>query len=217
MNKSDTIGFLAAALAAAQGELKPAGMNAQNPFLKSKFADLGAVIEAVRPTLAKHNLSFAQFPVNDGERIGLETILMHSSGEWLSDAVYLPMGEEKGKSLAQVAGSVITYLRRYALSAVLGAYADEDTDGAQAPRTQQAKPQAAPAAPVQWTRDMAEWEPFAAVAKELGFNLEGVKEILQVTNIHDYKGTREQAEKEIRKVAALPPMKIGKGIPAMTK
>jgi hypothetical protein len=214
MNKSDTIGKLAAALSKAQSQMEPAKKDTKGNF--GKFADLGEVIDTIRRVSTPNGLSFSQFPVGDAAGVGVSTILMHESGEWLSDTIYLPATEEMGKrNGAQAAGGNITYLRRYALASVFGVYADEDTDGNQTARhTPQAKPQAAP---VQWTRDMAEWEPFAAVAKELGFNLEGVKEILQVTNIHDYKGTREQAEQEIRKVAALPPVKIGKGIPAMTK
>lgn len=129
MNQSPTIEMLAKALAEAQGELKPVAMNSVNPFLKNKYADLGAVIDAVRPVLAKHGLAVAQFPFNDPGGIGIETILMHTSGQWLSERVSLPLSDEKGKSAAQVAGSIVTYLRRYALSAVLGVYADEDADG----------------------------------------------------------------------------------------
>lgn len=129
MNRSDTLGALAAALSAAQAELRPAAMNATNPFLKSKYADLGSVIDAARPVLAKNGLSYSQLPIGDGATIGVETILMHSSGEWVASQISLPAMEERGKSAAQVAGSIITYLRRYALAAALGIYADEDTDG----------------------------------------------------------------------------------------
>lgn len=129
MNKSDSIKNLSAALTQAQAEMPAVKMNSTNPFLKSKFADLGAVIESTRPHLAKFGLSISQFPSNDGANIALRTIIMHSSGEWLEDVISLPLGEEKGKSNAQVAGSVITYLRRYSWSAVCGVYADEDTDG----------------------------------------------------------------------------------------
>lgn len=151
MKKSDSIGNLATALAMAQGELKPANKDATNPFLKNKFADLGSVIEAVRPVLAKYGLSFVQIPVNADDAIGVETILIHSSGEWLGDAVYLPLDEEKGISRSQVAGKVITYLRRYALSAVLGVYADEDTDGNATGRMNQQAPRPVvkPTPPVQ--------------------------------------------------------------------
>jgi len=54
----------------------------------------------------------------------------HHEGHGRTDhAEVNEVGEERGKSTAQVAGSVITYLRRYALAAILGIYADEDTDG----------------------------------------------------------------------------------------
>lgn len=129
MQHSDTLGALAGALNAAQAELKPAAMNATNPFLRNRYADLGAVIEAAALPLAKYGLSYSQHPTGSGGRIGVETILMHNSGEWLSSTIELDALEERGKSAAQVAGSIITYLRRYALAAVLGIYADEDTDG----------------------------------------------------------------------------------------
>lgn len=129
MQKSDSLKTLSEALAKAQSEMPKVKFNSVNPFLKNKFADLGAVIEASRPVLAKHGLSVTQFPTSEGDKIGVTTILLHSSGEWISDTVTMQAAEEKGKSAAQVAGSVITYLRRYSWSAVLGLYADEDTDG----------------------------------------------------------------------------------------
>ena len=65
MNKSESIKNLAAALARAQSEMPVAVFDATNPFLKSKYASLGAVIQASRPILAKHKLSLVQFPVSD--------------------------------------------------------------------------------------------------------------------------------------------------------
>ena len=129
MDKSETIASLAKALSLAQGEMKPAAMNATNPFLKNRYADLGSIIEAARPVMAKNGLTFSQLVYRDETGIGVETVLMHASGEWISSRLSVEVGEERGKSTAQVAGSVITYLRRYALAAILGIYADEDTDG----------------------------------------------------------------------------------------
>ena len=129
MTKSDTTTKLFAALTKAQGEFKPVGFDAQNAFLKNKYATLGAIIEAHRSTLAKHGLSIVQMPINEGEQIGIETVLAHESGEWLANRFVMAIGEEKGKSAAQVAGSILTYLRRYSLGAFLNAYADEDNDG----------------------------------------------------------------------------------------
>jgi hypothetical protein len=143
MNKSETIGELAASLAKAQANIKPAIMNAVNPFLKNRYADLGAVIDACRQPLAANGLSVVQPVVMTETSIGVETILMHTSGEWISSTITLPMGEERGKSAAQVAGSIITYLRRYSLAAMVGVYADEDTDGQKSEK--KTEPEKAPA------------------------------------------------------------------------
>jgi hypothetical protein len=130
MNKSETIAKLAEALSRAQAEMPAAKFNSVNPFLKNKYADLGSIIDTAKPVLGKFGLAVTQLPINDGEgRVGVETVLTHASGEWLSTQFSLPLADEKGKSNAQVAGSIITYLRRYSLAAILGMYSDEDTDG----------------------------------------------------------------------------------------
>ena len=129
MNKSDSITKLATALVKAQSEMGVAKMNAVNPFLKNRYADLGSVIDAVKPVLNKHGISYVQHVSALNERVSVETILLHESGEWLGESISLELGIEKGKSAAQVAGSIITYLRRYSLAAICGIYADEDTDG----------------------------------------------------------------------------------------
>ncbi len=64
MTQSQSITHLAAALAKAQAEMPVAVFDATNPFLKSKYASLGAVIQSSRPILAKHNLSLIQFPIS---------------------------------------------------------------------------------------------------------------------------------------------------------
>ncbi len=129
MITSDTIKELASALCQAQAEMPAAPLNSTNPFFKSKYADLGSIIKTAQPILAKCGLSVSQHPVSDGGCLGVTTLLMHNSGEWMESTVYLPMGDEQSKNMAQAAGSVISYLRRYSLAAVLGMYADEDTDG----------------------------------------------------------------------------------------
>jgi len=129
MNKSPSISKLADALSKAQAEMPAVKMNATNPFLKNKYADLGAVIEATRPILTKNGLSISQFPTSDGDRIGLTSILMHTSGEWLEDTIFISPSDSKGLSVAQSAGVVISYLRRYQWQSIIGVYSDEDTDG----------------------------------------------------------------------------------------
>jgi len=140
MNKSESISKLAVALSKAQAEFPVVKFDGVNPFLKNKYATLGAVIETARPVLAKHELSVMQSPVNEGDKIGVTTLLLHSSGEFIEDTIYLPASESKGLSVAQSAGVVISYLRRYSLQAFLNMYADEDTDGHKAESKQDEKP-----------------------------------------------------------------------------
>ncbi len=128
MEKSATIGKIAQALAKAQGELPSVKFDAQNPFLKNKYATLGAVIETARPILARNELAVVQSPVNADGQIGVTTLITHSSGEWLQDTIFISTSDSKGLSVAQSAGVVISYLRRYSLQAFLNMYADEDTD-----------------------------------------------------------------------------------------
>lgn len=124
MNKSDSIKSLAIAMCKAQSQMGGAHKGANNPFFKSKYADLGAVIEAVKMPFADNGLSYVQFPIEEGGRIGIETILMHESGEWLSNSFTVQLTKQD----AQGAGSVITYCRRYGLQAVAG-IPSEDDDG----------------------------------------------------------------------------------------
>ena len=133
MNKSESITHLAAALAKAQAEMPVAVFDATNPFLKSKYASLGAVIHASRPILAKYKLSLIQFPISDDNGIGVESILTHESGEFIAERISIPLTEEKGKTKVQCAGSTLTYLRRYSWASILGMYSDEDSDGGNLP------------------------------------------------------------------------------------
>jgi len=130
MEQSESIGALAKALSQAQGEMKPALMNASNPFLKNRYADLGSVIEAVRPILAKYSLAFTQHAESTLDRwVSVTTQIMHESGEWQRSSLGMLLVDVKGQSPAQAMGSQVTYMKRYGLTGVFGIYADEDTDG----------------------------------------------------------------------------------------
>jgi hypothetical protein len=129
MRTSESIKSISVALVKAQAEMPLVPMNTENPFYHSKFADLGSVIKTTRPILAKNGLSITQWPTTseDGQ-VGLTTRLLHESGEWFEDTVFIKSLPEQ-KNPAQAAGITITYLKRYCWSAVLGIYTDEDTDG----------------------------------------------------------------------------------------
>ena len=137
------LGPLFAALAKAQGQMKVALKDSANPFFKSKYADLTSVWEACREALSVNGLSVVQFPVNDGELVGIKTILGHSSGTFLESVVY----SKPTKPGPQELGSVLTYLRRYALAAAVGVTADDDDGNAGNGRAEgKAPPQAAASA-----------------------------------------------------------------------
>jgi hypothetical protein len=121
--QSRSIGKLGEALAKAQTEIENAVADSTNPHFRSKYADLASVREAAKP-IAKHGLAVVQQVVSLGSAIGVRTVLLHTSGEWLASTVYV----EPDKPGPQAAGSVITYLRRYSLAAALG-IAQEDDDG----------------------------------------------------------------------------------------
>ena len=140
--RSESIKELATALAKAQGELRAAEMTATNPFLKNKYADLGSIIKAAQAPLANNGLAIVQ-PVSDnGDIVTVETLLMHQSGEWISERISSPATKENGISAVQSMGKIITYLRRYSYASMLGVYGEEDTDGNDDPKPEKKQPAA---------------------------------------------------------------------------
>lgn len=139
MLKSDQINELASALAKAQAEMKPAAFDSTNPHFKSKYASLASVWEACKGPLSKNGLSVSQ-GLNEAGM--LETILMHTSGQYLISA----MRVSSEKQTMQSMGSALTYAKRYSLSAMVGIVSDEDDDAnsADAPRVVAAPRKQAP-------------------------------------------------------------------------
>jgi len=91
-----------------------------------KYADLPEIFKVINPLLKKHGIGFAQ-PI---EGNSIKTIIFHiESGETLESITEIPQNVElKGMNSFQVLGSAITYIRRYALSSILGLITDKDTD-----------------------------------------------------------------------------------------
>jgi hypothetical protein len=136
MTKSDSIKNLAVDLGAFQAAVENVTKDAVNPFFKSKYASLEHIITQVKPLLAKNGLSYVQFPdVIDGQA-GLTTMLIHFSGEWIAATSPLSMKDVT----PQGQGSAITYMRRYALSSILGIATEDDDDGNVASAKVEAKP-----------------------------------------------------------------------------
>ena len=142
MNQSDSIANLTLALSTVQGKMSHAVKDSANPFFKSKYADLESVWGACRELLSQNGLAVMQFPglYSDLDKsMSLTTIISHKSGEWLSQEMSVPcgmLGRDGALKLdAQAAGSALTYMRRYALAAVVGVVqADDDGNAASSPK-----------------------------------------------------------------------------------
>lgn len=135
MKTSESIKQLSAALLKAQRSIKFASKDAKNPHFKSTYADLPAVIDAIKPALNDAGLVFLQtFSPSEAGFIAVTTRLMHETGEWIEDTATVPLP----KSDPQGYGSAATYARRYSLAAITGLYQDDD-DGNAASNTKPAQ------------------------------------------------------------------------------
>ena len=116
---------IAASLVKAQKAFGPALKTKTNPHLKSKYADLSNVIEAVIDALHENGIMLTQHTHETESGVCVETVFIHESGEVYSTGkLHLPAQ----KNDPQGYGSALTYARRYALMAACG-IAPEDDDG----------------------------------------------------------------------------------------
>ena len=142
MNQSENIETLAAALAKAQGIIANPAFDAINPHFKNRYATLGAHIDAVRGAFPANGLSVVQaIETPERDRVSLTTRILHSSGQWIESTVSASTGAK-----VQEIGSTVTYLRRYALAAIVGIVGEEDDDGESDRSTRERAPAARPAA-----------------------------------------------------------------------
>ena len=135
MKMSETIAELATALSIAQGQIEDAAKTVKNEFYKSKYADLASVRAAVRQPFADNGLSVVQFPRTVTGGVEVETMLLHKSGEFMAETLFMPVKHEP-----HPIGSGISYARRYALMSIANLAADDDDGNA----AQTAKPVAEP-------------------------------------------------------------------------
>lgn len=121
--QSEELKDLYTALSKAQGEYAPVNYNRENPYFKSQYADLDAIIKAVRPALTKYGLAFVQqMRFNPEGMTILHSRLTHSSGQWIeSRARIIPP-----KNDIQTFGSTLTYHKRYAAISLLGVTISHD-------------------------------------------------------------------------------------------
>ena len=182
MNRSESIKELATALNKAQSEMSGAKKKADNPFFKSKYADLAEVIQCIKEPFMNNGLSYSQFPIATDGFAGVETIIMHNSGEWISNELLLKCSKNDPQGM----GSGITYARRYSLQSACGLPSEDDDGNAATSRT-----------PVKPTYQAPQPQPIASKASIIkAFEQSTTKEILQAKfnkaeDIAEYKGDSE--------------------------
>lgn len=191
------------AMAAAQGEFTTVEKGKDNPFFKSKYAPLDAIIEMIRPILPKHGLSVIQFTdvPESGNGVIVETIITHSSGQFISGKLLMPLA----KVDPQGAGSALTYGRRYGLAAALGIVSDEDVDGNTTPPPTEKKtapPKQEPPPKTEMTESQAKYFPRCKAALDALYGtdtLAKVAKIEEMTKWEKEDGTVLPGVKDYRK------------------
>jgi hypothetical protein len=116
---------IAPAFVAAKKAFGPALKDKANPAFRSKYADLGACIDAVEDALLANGIAFFQETSEDASGVTVETVFLHESGEFLRcGKLHVPASKQDPQGY----GSALTYCRRYSLMAACG-IAPEDDDG----------------------------------------------------------------------------------------
>lgn len=124
MLRSESVSNIAPAILKAQREIGSAVKGASNPFFKSKYADLGAVMEACKEAFNKNGISILQPVLTDENNMTfVQTVLLHESGEFISSNMKIAVKTENDP---QAQGSAISYARRYSLQSMAFIPAEDD-------------------------------------------------------------------------------------------
>ena len=99
-------------------QIDPISKDSKNPFFKSKYFDVNALIGVVRPILTENNLVLLQ-PIVENQVYSI--IIDTDTSEQVESSLILPNIQDPQKL-----GSAITYYRRYTLQSLLGLQAEDD-------------------------------------------------------------------------------------------
>ncbi|MCK5192285.1 MAG: ERF family protein, partial [Desulfobulbaceae bacterium] len=131
---SETMGKLFEALAKAQTNIVAPMFDKEakipmkrGGMFKFRYASLNAVQAALKSPLSENGICYLQFPTSKGSVVSIETIVGHSSGEWISRVFTLTAASSDVKDI----GGCITYGKRYAIAAIFNRTPDEDADSTQ--------------------------------------------------------------------------------------
>ena len=128
MEQSETIKALLESLVNVQAELSTLPKDKQG--YGYKYTELDTVISSIKPLFAKYKLGFMQSLTVFVNKPAITTRIFNNAGEWIEDTTLLPEISVGKTNAAQNLGAAITYMKRYALCAMLGISSDEDVDAA---------------------------------------------------------------------------------------
>ncbi len=146
MVTSASVDQILPALLSVKSKLEGVTKSSNNPYFKSKYADLNSHLDAVEPLLAQHGLALFQpisYDVVTGKNI-VTSMIMHSSGQFIKSEMSLMTKEEDMQKL----GSAVTYARRYTLGSLLSMKAVDDDGEAAVGRTEKVKVEKSEVKPV---------------------------------------------------------------------
>jgi hypothetical protein len=140
LTHSREIGEISAALTGTLKYIKDIHKN--TAAFNYKYAPLEMFTPMIREACLNNNLFVLQSPSSSPGRMGVTTLLTHSSGQWIRGEVAIPFNSKEHKNLPQAAGSICTYMRRYALGAFFSiASHGDDYDAVEAEKIEEPKPQ----------------------------------------------------------------------------
>lgn len=95
-----------------------------------KYAGLDTVFDAINKGIKGTGISYMQENIQRDNNLGVKNYVIDKCGAYIEyEPIVMPMGSDRQKNAAQSAGSLLTYLRRYSISAIFGLAAEEDDDG----------------------------------------------------------------------------------------
>jgi len=182
MKTSEKLDKIGIAMVKAQSEMGGAVKDSNNPFFKSKYADLTSVWKACKESLHNNGIAVIQSPITNENRLGVSTLLLHESGQFIRDSFTLGV---KKQNDPQADGSSITYARRYALAAFVGVCpVDDDGEIAMARKT----------APKQSNTFLDKMKGFATHEKDVYWQVLGDNGFDKATDIPKNQQTKILAE-----------------------
>ena len=194
METSEQINELAPALSKLQSSISNPVKDAKAHH--SRYASFPSVLNTIRPHLAENGLSIVQTSRKDelygSMHVIVTTRLLHSSGQWIQEDISSAINMKAQNSIQDM-GSLISYLKRYAIQGLVLIAGDDDDDGEAAARTQ----------PVEQDEKFKpiifmQMQELTSLAKKKGVNIDLIAKAYQCSELKDMSVTQyAQAKKKL--------------------